>query len=868
MLVGEAPGEQEARLGKPFVGASGFFLDRVLKRAGLNRDTFAVHNVLSCRPPHNYLAGAPYEHQAISHCAPNLDLAIKDRQPKILVALGSTALRRLVPTADGIQRHRGFVLQDALGRIIVPTFHPSYLLPRDGQANTARFVGVVARDLRKAVRIAEHGFSRLKLSYEEDPEPAVFMRWIQEFLAAFDAGTVSFLSFDIETPYKLKEQNEDELKEDETEDQVERAALPDQILRIAFSYAPGHSITVPWRADYLPGIRCLLEHGGAKAVWNGVRFDVPVIATQGIEVAGKIYDFMWGFHVWQSDLSKSLEFAASLLTDLEPWKHTSDENPARYNAMDADAQLRCALALKEEMDATGQWAIFERHVVDLDPLLMQIGRNGVLIDRVAQDGLRAELEGERDRLNTEAQLVVPTILKPTEIFKKLPETFGLYKEIQIPSAKVKVCSKCGQEGITKTVHLKGGKKNPCHGADIIFTSGRVSAYEITLDFNPNSVQSLIAYAKHFGHPVPQSHKTGRDTLDKKVVAKLAKTKGAKHPVYQIALALRGVRKTLGTYVEGFEPDSHGLIHTTLGYHPSSGRLSSRNVNLQNVSHRGGVAYADRVRRTIVPRPGFVFVEADSSAIEAVCTGYFMGSAAYIALAKKGIHDYLTCFEFGAGGIDPLLFGSGHVATAKAVDPGGYDEARTRNKIVVHGTSYGMTPYLMHMNWPAIFPTVASAEKAQRRFFDACPGLKEWQHDTRVVAHKQSYLENPWKYRHYFYDVFAGKDQQGNYLLGEDAKRCVSFLPQSSAAAFMKDNILILAQSRFWPMPAIGVIHDSYCLEVRPADVDEAVELLVNTLTRPIPEMNNLTIGCEVKVTVPDVDGTLNWNCMQTIRKAA
>lgn len=868
LIVGEAAGAQEAFAGKPFVGLSGFYLDRVLKRAGLNRSTFAFHNVISCDPQ----GRIPQE--AISHCAPYLDIAIRKQQPKAIVALGNTALRRLCPDADGIARHRGFVHQDEHGRWVVPTYHPSFLVPRLGQTNTSRFVGVVIRDIRRAVRIAREGFSRPELRYTLDPNESGFAMWIAEFERALAAGEVKFLSFDIETPYKLKNQNEDDItdSEDDQDDAQDGPPLAEPILRIAFSYKAGEAVTVPWRGEFINGIVRLLGSPAPKAVWNGVRFDIPVIESHGIQVAGRIYDFMWGFHMWQSDLPKSLEFAASLLTDLLPWKHTSGSEPAKYNAMDADAQLRCGLALQDEMTASGQWDAFERHMVDLDPLLLAMGKRGVLIDIEAQNELRTELEGERDRMAGEAQALVPDQIKPRSEYKKLPNFPGApfadgkwrliddgvertFEERTI-TADVKVCSHCALLVSNKTEHLKGGKKtNACAAANatLIKQPGQVIVYDEIEPFNPNSVQHLIAYAKHFDHPVPTHHLTLRDTLDKKAVGRLAK-KYPKHPIYKIALTMRGVRKTLGTYVEGFAPDSEGLIHTTFGHHPSSLRLSSRNVNLQNVSHRGGVAYADRVRRTLVPRPGHVFVEADSSAIEAVMTGYFMGSETYIALAKKGVHDFLNCFEHD------LAFDEEGIARSKTE----FKDARDRNKIVVHGTSYGMTPYLMHMSFPDIFPTVKSAEAAQQRFFDACPGLREWQMATRVFAHKQTFLQNPWHYRHYFYDVFNGRDKEGNLTAGSDHNRCVSFLPQSSAAAFLKDNVLMLAESRFWPMPAIGVIHDSYCLEVLEQDTDEAIALLVKVLTRPIPEMNNLSIGCEVKLTVPDKLGKLHWDSLKKV----
>lgn len=873
LLVGEAPGETEARMGKPFIGAAGFYLDRVLKRGGLNRTTYAVHNVLSCRPPNNWLVGAPYEQAAITHCAPYLDRTIRDQNPKVLVALGNTALRRLVPSADGIARHRGFVLTTPDGRFVVPTFHPSYLLPRIGQENTSRFVGVVIRDLRRADYIAQHGFVRAPLNYLLDPPPDQFAMWIAECDRWAKTSSWPLLAFDIETPYKLKNKNEDDITDEkgETPDEQENGPpVGEPILRISFSYQAGTAVTVPWRGDYLAGIRHLLENALPKAVWNGVRFDVPVIESHGFRVGGRVYDFMWGFHVWQSDLPKGLEFASSLLTDLAPWKHLSDAQPAHYNAQDSDAQLRNGLALHAEMQATGQWDIFERHIVTLDKLLMEMGLHGVLIDRKAQDELREELERERDRFMRIAQTSVPESLKPRSEYKKLPDgaqegapgTFQFEQRIfearEVP-AEVKRCTHCGQLASNKTEHFKGGKKsNACKaaGATIERVPGLIHVYDEVEDFNPNSVQHLLAYAQHFKHPVPLNHQTKKPKLDKQAVETLAR-KYPTHAIYQAALGLRSVRKTLGTYVEGFRPDSKGLIHTTYGHHPSSLRLSSRNVNLQNVSHRGGVAYADRVRRTIIPRPGFIFVEADSAAIEAVMTGYFMGSAEYVALAKRGIHDYLNCFEHS------VPFTDANILRSK----GEWSSSRDRNKIVVHGTSYGMTPFLMHKQWPHIFPRVADAQAAQARFFAACPGLAEWQHSVRTFAHKNTFIENPWHYRHYFYDVF-NKNTKGDVILGEDAKRCVSFLPQSSAAAFMKDNLIQLAESRFWPMPAIGLIHDSYCLEVREADQDEAVELLVQVLTRPIKEMNDLTIGCEVKVSLPDADGLRHWNHMVSVKKAA
>jgi DNA polymerase I-like protein with 3'-5' exonuclease and polymerase domains len=311
-------------------------------------------------------------------------------------------------------------------------------------------------------------------------------------------------------------------------------------------------------------------------------------------------------------------------------------------------------------------------------------------------------------------------------------------------------------------------------------------------------------------------------------------------------------KTLGTYVDGFAPDRKGKIYTTYTLNPSSGRLSSKNKNLQNVSHHSqNNRYAKQVRRQLIAGPGNVFVEADSSAIEAVLSGFFQGDPTYITLARQGVHDYVTCMELDLE-FDPKQLGD------YKKDPR-YAQARERNKRVVHGTNYGMSPKMMTKQYPETFRSEYEARKAQERYLAACPRLGPWQHEVRVTAHRQNYIQNPWGYRHYFFQVFT-KNLKGEFVLGPDAKRVVSFLPQSSAAAFMRDSLLILGNSEWAPyMTAMVSIHDSVCLEVPEALQAEAITWLADTLTRPVSELGGLRIGCEVKV-------GRNWAEMDAVHK--
>lgn len=129
MLVGEAPGEDEDRLGKPFVGASGRLLDRMLAGIGLDRTGVYISNILPWRPPGNR---SPTQAE-IALCLPFIEKHIALVNPQALVLLGGTAAKSLLNRAEGITRLRGqwFSLKPTGTSQILPvmaTYHPAYLL--------------------------------------------------------------------------------------------------------------------------------------------------------------------------------------------------------------------------------------------------------------------------------------------------------------------------------------------------------------------------------------------------------------------------------------------------------------------------------------------------------------------------------------------------------------------------------------------------------------------------------------------------------------------------------------------------------------------------------------------------------------------
>jgi uracil-DNA glycosylase len=130
MLVGEAPGEDEDRQGKPFVGVSGQLLDKMLASIGLSRqENVYISNILFWRPPGNR---SPTDSE-IAACLPFAERHISLHRPKALVLLGGVAVKSLLRTKDGITKIRGrwFDYQPEETGQPIPTlamYHPAYLL--------------------------------------------------------------------------------------------------------------------------------------------------------------------------------------------------------------------------------------------------------------------------------------------------------------------------------------------------------------------------------------------------------------------------------------------------------------------------------------------------------------------------------------------------------------------------------------------------------------------------------------------------------------------------------------------------------------------------------------------------------------------
>ena len=123
MFIGEGPGAEEDKLGLPFVGRAGKLLDMAFQAVGIDKDSVYIANVVKCRPPGNRNPEA----DEIKACSGYLKQQIEQVSPKIVVLLGSVALKAILGNEYKITESRGkWFKKDNID--IMPTFHPAALL--------------------------------------------------------------------------------------------------------------------------------------------------------------------------------------------------------------------------------------------------------------------------------------------------------------------------------------------------------------------------------------------------------------------------------------------------------------------------------------------------------------------------------------------------------------------------------------------------------------------------------------------------------------------------------------------------------------------------------------------------------------------
>lgn len=374
-------------------------------------------------------------------------------------------------------------------------------------------------------------------------------------------------------------------------------------------------------------------------------------------------------------------------------------------------------------------------------------------------------------------------------------------------------------------------------------------------FKPTSTQQMLKYLATMGYPIPRERKSKKPTTNEEGLAALS----YKFPLDEVlprSIRLRKIKKAIGYLYDTFL-GRDGRMHPEFTFLPDTGRLSSRAPNFQNIP-QGKHGEIDRelalaIRRTIVPSPGCVLVELDWKAIEALLVGYFADDQDYIKVCRLDPHAYLASWIVGKPA--DLTWDEERLAAYLGGIKKDFPEARVVAKKANHAGNYGQGPRNAAKD---IGCTVAEAKTYQEMILKSAPKVAEWKKQTRLRAHQEGRLTNPFGYTRAFWNVFIKRGEES--FLGPEAWEALAFLPQSTGAAMCRETILDLPETDFyWLMVPI---HDSLLLECTQERVADTVEIVKKLMTKPWEELGGLTVEVDVKISAR------NWAEMKGVEDEA
>lgn len=450
ILVGEAPGKDEAETGVPFVGASGTLLTQIMREAGIERSECYITNVIKYRPPGNDLNQLHKIGLKLEECEEELRRELANLNPTVIVPLGNVALKAItgkgVKQGDKITNWRGSILPSfpSIGGgkpvKVIPTLHPAFILRSWGDSPLLLF------DFLKIEKESKiNGFCSLR---NKD------YRVLKEFKDAQDwlhgAMGAKALALDIET-YKYT----------------------DIIKCIGFSTAKHQAVCIPivekgkpfWSVDqesFLWGeIRNILTSPNIRKIIQNMAFEMEMLFPYVGEIYPVYMDTMIASHLYLPEIKKALSMQTSIYTNEPYYKteaHDANYDPQalyQYNCKDNDVTFQIYEYLEERLKEDSLHNFMHGFQMPLGRLLWRASHVGVRVDQEKVREYRREAEREVKRLEellTKEVGYLPDINSPAKMCQLLYHELGYP-----PQFKLSVTTK-GEKKKTKTVDEKSLQK--------------------------------------------------------------------------------------------------------------------------------------------------------------------------------------------------------------------------------------------------------------------------------------------------------------------------------------------------------------------------------------------------------------------------
>lgn len=746
LLIGEAPGKNEEEACKPFIGASGNELTKMLNEAGILRTEVRITNVCKYRPPGNKidlwweLHDKGKKKGQVKHIDPRVEeglnelrTEIENTQPNIIVPLGNLPLWATTGNT-GITKWRGSLLKlereqhgestDIRTIKVVPTIHPAAIL-RNWEW---RYLAV--HDFRRVKRWADHtGFPDINENFIIRPDYSVVVSTLNALLLRCQSGERLYLAVDIETRKR-------------------------HLACLGIAWSKSEAICIPFiegqrsywsqqeELNVILLLRELLTHPNALCLGQNWQYDYQYIAKYfGFEV-NLFLDTMSEHHVQFPGLPKGLDFQSSLYRDIHIyWKddgkeqgHGSDDTWWTYNCRDCCATYEIA-----------------------EVLLAARGQRG---------------------------------LKRTDY----GTPYEIQQSLTLPVARASARGvKVDQKRKTEMMFML--QEDIRSAEDWL---GRVVGLDFNTDgkpFNPNSNKQMARLFYHEMEQKPILHrKTKKPTLNGEALEVIEKRDILLRPLCQAINHIRSLRNCLSVCVQPLDNDNrlrcqYSIPGTETYRFASSSDPFGYGTNLQNITS-GERAEKDwpmpNLRKIFVPDTGYTIGEFDLPQADARVVAWESGEQSLIDLFN-----------------DPTR----HLHKENAEIIYGYVPAKTDPKYyyakqAVHLTNYGGTDRVLAMT---LGITVHEASRFQSRYFSARPKIKEWHRRIEMELAARRYVENAYGYRRFYFGRMEDLLKEAlawipQSTVGIATNLAILNLHQDATIAKLAQFLLQVHDSHVWQWP--------------------------------------------------------------------
>lgn len=787
MIVGEKPTPSDVERGQVFAGLEHRKLSFLLDRVNMHREAVYLTYAVKCDMPKKTTKIKKYA----SACLPHLIEEIEWVKPKVIITLGTTALSALVRDELTADDYRGFPIPLNLGEFktwVIPTYSMTQAIGNPG------WDPIFVRDLKLAKKIAKEGYNPPPIDI--DVRVLTDVDSVKELVGKLHKADE--FSFDLETK--------------------DTDFIKSPILCHSFSmdgktaYVVPHDHKFPWKGDFRTWnekekaqIEWLLKKAyvspAKKTAQNG-KFDKKFLLKYGMLLRGFDFDTMLAHHLIDSDKPHDLLFIAQWYDlvhqkydhalELEKRVHGRDDyskfDPRTlyyYAGIDAGVTQQARPILQEELIRTKTNWVFNNISIPQTHLLADMEYHGAKLDLVGMNRLISETD----------------------------------EKIRTLMTKIK-----------STLKVE--------------------------DYNPNSTKQLGEYLEK--HRVDTGKRTpgGKMSLDEEAISPLAK-----HPrvgeLISATLEARSLTKLKGTYLDGTKRggtksglrnkmDENHFIHTEFLIHGTyTGRLSSKNPNLQNIPKDFGVR-----QLFIADEPGDILMSVDYKQLE-------VRVAAAVSKDPVLIKEILAGVDMHSRNAAMLLLNVPEAEFMAVINDKHhpkhkkYAEARRAAKAVTFGVLYGSTAHGVAAREKI---DIEICEKFIAQFFRKYKVLAQWIKQQHQLVRQTSKVKTPTGRFIRFHDLeWANSkwcpDKMQMIRRGETERVSVNMPIQgmgSDIFQYHKIKVFKYLKKKKMKSRLVLSLHDGFVMNVKPNEREE--------LTNVVPLLMHKKLNEGTRSEVPlDVD---------------